>query len=139
MQLPILLTILYVCFGGNKASLRIRGNNEDADLALTIIHEGTCALTQRSIAGNGETDAFTAQNKETIIILARRDSITIGSAVFQVDTALPAITPLILRPCTISNTDIDQCEFGVTTRAAQRVLDAVFAEHEQIEEGAQLL
>jgi hypothetical protein len=125
MITPILLTILYVCFGDYKASLRIRGNN-DADLALTVIHDGIFCLTQHNIAGDGETDALIVQDNENIIILARRDSIVIGSAVFQVDTSLPESTPLVLRPCAVTNMDIDQCDYSVFSRAAQHAIEAVF-------------
>jgi hypothetical protein len=132
---PILLFVHFFQAGYHVA-LRVRSDNAP-QLSLSIIRETiTGEAKVYSIPGNGETEPFLVQDNEALIIVVRDDeSRFVASAVFQVATALMEPLNIVLSPISLVNCHIDQCEFGVMSRAAERALHAVFA----VEEGAQVL
>jgi len=134
---PILLFAHFLTTGYHVA-LRLRSDNAPS-LSLSIIRETiTGEAKVYSIMGDGETETFLVQDNEALIIIVR-DSASrfVASAVFQVATSLIAPLNIVLSPISLVNCHVDQCEFGVMSRAAERALHAVFAT--PIEEGAQVL
>jgi len=82
---PVLLSIFYYADNDYHATLSIKGSNEPTT-TLTIIYDSLLAGIQvTTIAGDKESDVLAVQDCELISIIARRESIVVGIAVFQVD------------------------------------------------------
>lgn len=141
MNTPILLSALFTkFFNDHHAALSVRGHNDDA-LTVTIVHEDVFAsVTDYTFTGNGESEEFTVQDCESIVILARRESQIVGCAVFEVNTGLIETLGMVLSPVSLVNVHLDQNEFCVMSKAMQRSLDAVFrTELPSVTEEAQVL
>ncbi|GHO99569.1 hypothetical protein KSF_096170 [Reticulibacter mediterranei] len=134
---PILLFAHFLPTGYHVA-LRIRSDNAPS-LSLSIIHETVTGEAKvYTIMGDGETQPFLVQDNEAVFIVVRdEESRFVASAVFQVATPLIEQLNIVLSPISLVNCHVDQCEFGVLSRAAERALSAVFAHTP--EEGAQVL
>jgi hypothetical protein len=134
----VLISVLYRTGSDFHVALEITGNN-DPLITLGITHRNIFETSRTAaISGCGTSEEITVQDGEHIIIVARRETKVIARATFEVSTDLIEDCGMILHPRYTTNlVVIDQCETAIVSRAAQRALDAVFAE--PVEEGAQVL
>ena len=105
---PTLLSVAFIREGDYHARLRIRGNN-DTGLQLSILHQSV-EVSFQDIDGAATSSTIMVQDKEALVVLARRDSLIVGSGIFEVDTSVCDSIGTLLVPRCSSNLIVDQNE-----------------------------
>lgn len=85
----VLVTAFYISLGDHLAILRLRGDNEHA-LDFLLLHSpyASAATSEYEFLGNAASPKIEVEDRDTLVLVARRKSIIVASQVFEVDTTL---------------------------------------------------
>ena len=103
-----LLNVAFVRECDYHARVRV-ASHQDAKLQVSILHE-SLLMSMQDIAGDAISNTILVMDKESLTIIARRNSLVVAAGIFEVDVSLIETIGAVLSPRCTSNLIVDQHE-----------------------------